>query len=83
MRAPGAGLGVAGVEQRQQRDDAAFAAIVRAQDQKRIFQRDDQQQGPEDQRGNAQDSVGSQRSAMGGRLGGFLQGVEGLVPISP
>ncbi|MHC2522020.1 hypothetical protein ACVMHW_007902 [Bradyrhizobium diazoefficiens] len=76
MRAPGAGLGVAGVEQGQQGDDAAFAAVVRAQDQERIFQRDDQQQRPEDQRGNPQDSVGGHCRAVGGRLGGFLQGVE-------
>ena len=64
------------MEQRQQRDDAAFAAIVRAKDQQRIFQRDDEQQGPEDQRGNPQDSVVTECAAMGSRLGGFLQGLE-------
>ena len=37
LRAPGAGLGVARRQQRQQGDDAAFAAVVRAQDQQRVF----------------------------------------------
>ncbi len=75
--APGAGLGVAGTQQRQQGDDAAFAAVVRAQDQERIFQRDGQQQGPEDQRGNAEDGGVTECAAMGSRLGGLRQGVEG------
>ena len=77
MRAPGAGLGVAGGQQRQQRDDAAFAAIVGAQDQQRVFERDDQDQRPQDQRHHAEDRVGRQRPAMGGGLGRFLQRVKG------
>ena len=77
LRAPCPGLRIARVEQRQQRDDAAFAAIVRAQDQQRIFDRDDEDQRPQDQRHHAEDGVRRQRPAMGGGLGGFLQGVEG------
>ena len=77
FRAPCSGLRMARVEQRQQRDDAAFAAVVRAQDQKRVFDRDDEDQRPQDQRHHAEDGFIRQRSAMGGGLGGFLQGVEG------
>src|SRR5437867_3918419 len=68
---------MAGVQQRQQCDNAAFAAVVGAQDQKRVFDRDDEDQRPQDQRHHAEDSVIRQRSAMSRRLGGFLQGVEG------
>ena len=77
FRAPCSGLRMARVEQRQQRDDAAFAAVVRAQDQKRVFDRDDQDQRPQDQRHHAEDGFICQRPAMGGGLGRFLQGVEG------
>jgi hypothetical protein len=38
LGAPGARLGVAGGKQRQQRDNPAFAAIVSAQDQQRVFE---------------------------------------------
>ena len=77
FRAPCSGLRMARVQQRQQRDDAAFAAVVRAQDQKRVFDRDDQDQRPQDQRHHAEDGFICQRPAMGGGLGRFLQGVEG------
>ena len=77
FRAPCSGLRMARVEQRQQRDDAAFAAVVRAQNQKRVFDRDDQDQRPQDQRHHAEDGFICQRPAMGGGLGRFLQGVEG------
>jgi hypothetical protein len=38
LGAPGPRLGVTGGKQCQQRDDAAFAAIVGAQDQQRVFE---------------------------------------------
>ena len=55
--APGAGLGVAGRQQRQQGDDAAFAVVVGAQDEQRVLDRDDQDQRPQDERDDAQHRV--------------------------
>src|SRR5207247_6502653 len=48
LRTPRSRLGVAGGKQRQQGNDAAFAAVVGTQDQQRIFARNDQDQRPED-----------------------------------
>ena len=77
LGAPGAGRGIAGVQQRQQGDDAAFAAIVGTQDQQRILDRDDQDQRPQDQRGHAQNRIRGERTAVSGGLGGFLQARRG------
>src|SRR6195952_2217787 len=77
MRAPGPWLGIAGGKQRQQGHDAAFAAVVGAQDQQRVFDRNDQDQRPEDQRNHTEDGVMRQSPAMAGGLGGFLQGIKG------
>ncbi len=74
--APRSGPGIAGGEQRQQRDDAAFAAVIGAQNQQRVFDRNDQDQRPEDQRHHPQDCLGAERPAMGGRLGRFLQRIQ-------
>ena len=41
---PTSGRGMADVEQRQQGHDAALAAVVRAHDQDRVFERDDEDQ---------------------------------------
>ncbi len=63
-------------EQRQHGDDAALATVVRPQDQYRVFQRDDQDQRPKDQR-YAPDRCGLRRSTTGdGRLHGLLERVE-------
>ena len=77
LRTPRSRLGIAGVKQRQQCDDAAFAAVVGAQDQERVFERNDQDQRPQDQRDDAEDRLGRDRSAVCGRSGRFLQRVEG------
>jgi len=69
-RKPGAR--VAGVQQRQQRHHAAFAAVVGAQDQQCVFQGNDQDQCPQDQRRHPEDRVVAKRAAMGGRLGGLF-----------
>ena len=53
------------LQQRQQGDDAALAAVVGAQDEKRVLDRDDEDQRPQDQRHHAEDGVIRQRSAMG------------------
>ena len=76
LGAPGSRLGVAGRQQRQQRHDAAFAAVVGAQDQQRVFERNDQDQRPQDQRHHAEDRLRRERPAMGGGLGRFLQRIE-------
>ena len=76
LRPPRSGPGVARRQQRQQRDDAAFAAIVGAHDQECIFDRDDQDQRPQDQRRHPEDSLRRDRSAMSGGLGRFLQRIE-------
>ena len=77
LRAPGSGSRVACVQQRQQGDDAAFAAVVRTQDQQRVFDRDDQDQRPQDQRHHPEHGVRCERRRRGRRPGGFLQRVEG------
>jgi len=45
------------VEEREQRNNAAFAAIVRAQDQNGVFEPNDEEKRPEDQRDNAHDRL--------------------------
>ena len=74
--APGAGLGVAGRQQGQQGDDAAFAVVVGAQDEQRVFDRDDQDQRPQDERDDAQHRVGRDRAAVAGGAGRLLQRIE-------
>ena len=81
IRTPCSGLRVAGVKKRQKRDDAAFAAIVCPHDQHGVFERDDEDQCPEDQRDHAEDSfVGENAAVMSCRLRGFLQGIKRAGP---
>ena len=44
-----------GAEEREHRDNAAFAAIVGAQNQNRVFERHDENERPEDHRNGADD----------------------------
>ena len=76
QRLPRAGLGVAGAEQRQHRHDAALAAIVGAQDQHRVFQRDDEDQRPQDQRDGAGHRDGRWRAARARGAHRLLERVE-------
>jgi hypothetical protein len=77
LRAPGSRLGLACAKQRQDRDDPALSAIVCTQDQQRVFNRDDQDERPQDQRHHAENGVVRDGAAMGGGPGGFLQRVKG------
>ena len=47
-----------GVKQREQRDDAALAVIVGAQDKNSVFERDDQDDRPQDHRHDADHGFG-------------------------
>ena len=47
---PASGRGMPGIEQRQHRHDPALAVVIGAHDQDRVFERDDQDQRPEDHR---------------------------------
>ena len=53
-RAPPALLGAARADQSEQRQDAALAVVVGAHDQDRVFDGDDDDQRPEDQRHDAE-----------------------------
>ena len=57
-----------GIEKRQKRHDTALAMIVGAHDEDGIFDGDDHDQGPEDQRHDARGGLGRQSSASIGRL---------------
>jgi hypothetical protein len=61
------------IQQREQGHDAALAVIIGAQDQNCVFERDDQEERPEDQRHDAHRCVGGGRP---GRLDGLLQPIE-------
>ena len=76
QRLPRAGLRVAGAEQRQHRHDAALAAVVGTKDQHRVFQRDDEDQRPQDQRDRAghRDRARGAAGARGAHR--LLEGVE-------
>src|SRR6185503_1313928 len=52
--------------QRHQRQDAALALVIRAQDEDQVFDRDDEHQGPEDQGQDADDVLSSGGDAVGG-----------------
>ena len=71
--APAPARRVPGVKQREQRDDAALAVIVGAQDQNGVFERDDQDDRPEDHRHDAHHGFG--RGCPAG-LDGLLQPIE-------
>ena len=71
--APTAARRMANVEKRQQRDDAALAAVVGAHDQDGIFERDDQDQRPEDDGHDAHSGFGRDRSRC---VGGLLEPIE-------
>ena len=66
--APASRRRMPGIEKREKRHDAALAVIVGAHDENGVFQRDDQDQRPEDQRHDARDGLGRQRPAGIGRL---------------
>ena len=74
--APGAGDGFPGPQQRQHGHDAAFPPVVGAQDQDRVFQRDDEDERPEDDRHGAGGRLRTRLSAGRGCLDGLLQSVE-------
>jgi hypothetical protein len=76
LRAPSARLSVARGKQRQQ-CDAAFAAVVCSQDQHHAFERDDQDQPPQDQRHHIVDGLMRHDSVTGYGLDRFLQRIEG------
>ena len=61
------------IEKRQQRDDAALAAVVGAHDQDGVFERDDHDQRPEDHRHDAHDGFGRECSAA---VCGLLERIE-------
>jgi hypothetical protein len=65
------------MQQRQQRDDAALATVVGAQNQQRVFDRNDQDQRPEDQRHDPEDRLRRKLAAAAGGLRRFLQRIEG------
>jgi hypothetical protein len=67
---------VPGVEERQQRHHAALAMIVGPQDQNGIFEPDDQDEGPEDQRHDPGHRFGRGPAAS---VDGLLQPVERAV----
>ena len=73
--APFVGLCAARADERQQREDAALAVIVGAHDEDRVFDRDDDDQRPEDQRHDAEHGF---RRHLPGRTGGFGGDVEGI-----
>jgi hypothetical protein len=75
-------LGAPRAHQSEPRQDAAFTVVVGAHDQDRVFDRDDDNQRPEDQRDNAEDRLGRHQSRGRSRPGGGVEGVE-LVPMSP
>jgi hypothetical protein len=52
--------------EREQRHDAAFAVIIRPQDQDDVLQRNDDHQRPEDQRNDADDIESIERETVGG-----------------
>ena len=61
---------------RQQRHDAALAAIAGPEDQRHILERNDDHQRPEDRRHAADDVGRRQRNAVV-RIEGFLRGIKG------
>ena len=61
--------------QGQQRQDAAFAIVIGAQDEDDVFERDHHHQRPEDQRDDPED-VGGDRRGMAGGIQGDGKGVE-------
>ena len=74
-RNPGAVGDAVGRDQRQQRQDAAFAIVVGAQNEDDVFERDHRHQRPEDQRHHPED-VGGGRRGMAGGAQGDGKGVE-------
>ena len=70
------------LDQREQRQNAAFAGIVGAQDQHDVLQRDDEEQAPEDQRQHAE-HVRQDRSAPPAAAVASFNAYNGLVPMSP
>jgi hypothetical protein len=71
--APASGRRTPHIEKRQQRDNAALAAVVGAHDQDGVFERDDHDQRPEDHRRDANDGFG--RDLSGG-ICGLLEPIE-------
>jgi hypothetical protein len=67
-----------GADQRHQRQDSAFAVIVGPHHEDAVFDRDRDDQGPEDQRQAPERGVGAKRAAHG--LGHRLQRVERAGP---
>jgi hypothetical protein len=71
--APAVPLGAAWADQRQERQDAALAVIVCAHDEDRVFERNDEDERPEDQRHDAEHRF---RRDLSGGTGGFGRDVK-------
>jgi hypothetical protein len=66
------------IGERHQGKRAAFAFIVGAEQDEHVFDGDDEEQRPDDERQNAQDHrLGRALAATGRRQHGFAQGIEG------
>ena len=75
-RAPFVALGAARADQREQRQNAAFAVVVGAHDEDRVFDRDDDDQRPEDQRHDAEHRFRRNLSVGTGGLRGDVERIE-------
>ena len=69
-------LGASRTDQGEQRQDAAFAVVVGAHDQDSVFDRDDDDQRPEDQRDDADHGFRRDLSGLACCLGGDAERVE-------
>ncbi len=63
------------LDQRHQRQDAAFARVVRAQQQQHVLQRNEDQQAPEDERQDAEDLGRLARATTCG-MQGYLERIQ-------
>src|SRR4051794_10588870 len=75
VHAPGPRGHTPDAEQREERDDAALAAVIRLQDEDAVLDRDDDDEGPEDQGEDAQNGRGGQATVTC-RVRGFLERVK-------
>ena len=75
VHAPGPRGDTPDAEQREECDDAAFAAVVGLQDEDAVLDRDDDDEGPEDQGEDAQNGRGGQATVACG-VRGFLERVK-------
>ena len=80
-RTPPALLGAPRTDQREQREDAALPAIVGAHDQDGVFDGNDNDQRPEDQRHNTEHRLGCDGPrALAGSFCGYVERIERTCP---